>query len=820
MKLAARYDQTTFPMAAPAEGGVCVGVCPGGSREDGLSPHALGVLALLVEAARTDGDGVHVPPRTHAQRWKLNELLLTLLQGCDIPLSQLHTCVLDCCIFLADRLIQRLGVVVLGGSQAMETFFLSFEELLSATSPTIGRHGVLGMFVRRMLLAYNRLSFAQTRRLCHQLRKYWQGYIGVTQADSAVAGGTMEVTAGSGEARTGSWLEMEASDNEDIGEGPSRGDEPMSGDDDLEMDALSTRRAAFFLIQQADLVQRADGAALAPRDLHARLSSLLRANPDCDEAHLVSCLNAVRVRDTLSSLHSLHHYYDRATLSTSGGGVEPRGSALNPRYAALNMAALHSFFGHLDEARLALQESISKAEGQNDQVCLQHCLSLLAHLERARGVRCVSQLELSVRKASQVGLSLTSWLGVQALVCARASLGVRPSVLLRSLSEAERVGGRAQHAMSALAQRKLNNSALKTALWNLYGKSVMACQQAQRMVCYKPVVDFPSTHGPGETNTEALCVALCHLARLHAHQGLYQASMEVIDYAREKFPHDTHISRLWKLVELAVSVQREVSAGRPHVAEALIPHITALNPAEGMYSQVNVLRAQGRLLECAQLLQTLMRLCEENRPGYTPELHTKSLLALGEVHVACGSPERAVPLLLRALQEARTQHAHGLLSSAAVSLAHAQLLLSQAEQANALVRGVVCGILAHGAMCERARALRTLAQTQAALSRTAHDSNINASPEWMEKCVENLEQAKMYHQIAGETTRVRDVLYLQARAHHALSTHYVGALGIDVQHAQRAHAHHVLRNKFSRAFRDMQAETITSPGCVPLVALP
>ena len=72
----------------------------------------------------------------------------------------------------------------------------------------------------------------------------------------------------------------------------------------------------------------------------------------CLVQHFLSYLNNLRVKEYCTTLHNLHHYFDRNMHVTNmfagdgADGVKKSVSDVSHGYEALNLATLHFSFGH------------------------------------------------------------------------------------------------------------------------------------------------------------------------------------------------------------------------------------------------------------------------------------------------------------------------------------------------------------------------------------------------------------------------------------------------------------------------------------------
>ncbi|XP_025055087.1 anaphase-promoting complex subunit 5 isoform X4 [Alligator sinensis] len=639
-----------------------------------------------------------------------------------------------------------------GELKDMEQFFDDLSDSFTGTEPEVHKTSVVGLFLRHMILAYNKLSFSQVYKLYTALQQYFQNDEKKTGIDET----DMELT---------NTDELEGKMEKEELDIPLREEEISCGG------PLSQKQAEYFLSQQASLLKNDETKALTPAALQKELNNLLKFNPDFAEAHYLSYLNSLRVQDVFSSTHSLLHYFDRLILTgaeSKSNGDEGYGRSL--RYAALNLAALHCRFGHYQQAELALQEAIRIAQESNDHVCLQHCLSWLYILEQQSSDSCVL-LEHSVKKAVHFGLPYLASLGIQSLVQQRAFAGKTANKLMDALKDSDLLHWK--HSLSELIDISI---AQKTAIWRLYGRSTMALQQAQTLLSMNSLESV--NVGVQQNNTESFAVVLCHLAELHAEQGYFAAASEILKHLKERFPPNSQHSQLWMLFDQKIQFDRAMNDGRYHIADSLVAGITALNSIEGVYRKAIVLKAQNQMSEAHKLLQKLLTHCQKIKntemviSGFFFSLLPPTTLALisvllstAELYWRSSCHTIALPVLLQALALSREYSLQYLASETVLNLAFSQLILGIPEQALNILHMAIEPILAHGAVLDKGCAMFLVAKCQVA-SATSYTPQKKA--EALESAILNLNEAKVYFVKVDCREQLRDVLYFQARLFHTL----------------------------------------------------
>ncbi|RXN06020.1 anaphase-promoting complex subunit 5 [Labeo rohita] len=672
--------------------------------KDWVTPYKIAVLALLYEMSTTK-------PMALLDRRRLNKLILPLQQGPDLTLEQFLKIVEECCLRMVSAVKLRLFLMADGELQDMEHFFTILPSAFSDSEAF--KTSVVGLFVRQMLLAYNKLSFSQVYKLYKSLQQYCRR--GNQPELSALPAEDMELT--SNEDPSADHIDKVELDTPSLHQSELRSDESRG--------PLSQKQAEYFLARQAYLLKNDENKAMSPAKLQDELNNILKFNPDFAEAHYLSYLNSMRVQDIYISTHSLLHYFDRLILSGGEGksnGDEGYGRSL--RYAVLNLATLHCRFGHYQQADLALQEAIRIAQEANDHVCLQHCLYLAS-------------------------------LGIQSLVQQGAKQGMPANKLLDALR-----GTDIMHWKQSLSELIEISLAQTTSIWRMYGKSTMARQQAQLLLNMNSLE--PVNFSVQQNNTEAFAVALCHLAELHAEQGLYAVVSDIMKHLKQQFPPHTQHAKLWMLCDLKIQFEKAMNDGKYHLAEPHVTAISALNSTEGLYRKAQLLKALNQTTEASKILQQLQQQCEKSK---NTEMIIRVMLASAELHWDSSGFATALPLLLQALALSRQHNLQSLTSETLLHLAFTQLMLGIPEQALVLVQDVLESVLAHGSLIDKGRALLLAARCQMALAgAAAQEHRLTA----VELAVHTLDEAAVYFSQLDCKERMRDIHYLQARLHHTL----------------------------------------------------
>ncbi|PVD22360.1 hypothetical protein C0Q70_18170 [Pomacea canaliculata] len=729
------------------------------STKEQITPHKLSLLVLLHEyqvmrgfIPATDMDdstscrGVALVNFTEREKRHFMTTMLDLLQCPDLKIKDLKARLQPLLHpQLMSSFLYRLEQFKLEGSMAVMDFIDTLGSYVYSNhnDMLIHRSSVAGIFVRRLWLSFSRLSFSQVcdfhARLCTYIQE----------------GEQMEVSSA---CLTDSFMNFCTSQS--MPRGLHLEDISNDSDDTCQNRAyFSQKQAEFFIAQQAQLLSHDENKALSPNKLQEQVTAILQANPDLAEAHFLSYLNSLRVKEYCSALHSLYHYFDRnARLMGEVTPSKKWEEEVSRRYAALNLAALHSQFDHKVEARAALLEAIRMAQEANDHVCLQHALAWLNLLSDQGTQKTASQMERSIAKSGELSLPVNVTITLcmcicaclYACVCVHANCSVLEYMMKSNVINC-------QHSLYAMMAV---SGAQRAALWSYYGNRECASMCAQTVLCLN------TSESGVFYNGEPICMALCHLARHHADKGAYSCAMEILQHARQRFPPHTKHAYLWQMCQQYIMFERALLAGRWAEAERAAGNVRALNDAEGRLLQAILHREQGEVNTSLSLLHTLVDLSSSSN-DFLPDLKCRILLALAEVYLLTGNHTAALPHLANCLTHANTHHLVYLAAMSTMHLAVIQLRMKLPSQALNLLETVMLTVLSHGSSYDRARLLFIYVRCKVASASLSHFTQRTFGELMLDACCLMTTVVRLFESIEA-TSRVKDAVYYLARLYHQL----------------------------------------------------
>ncbi|XP_058790721.1 anaphase-promoting complex subunit 5 isoform X2 [Phymastichus coffea] len=581
----------------------------------------------------------------------------------------------------------------------------------------LNKQSVLGLYVRRAIIMFQKLTFHRVVALYEQFKDYVNDCLDITHSIN------------------------ETTLDEDI---PHKFSTKVWGG----------RQAELLVAQQAQALLTDEHKALPPAELQALVKDLLSCSPYYAEAHYLSYLNCLRVNEYTGALHSLYHCFDRLTPVDSSPRLN-EDKLRSFRYAALNLAALHAQFGYKKLAQLALKEAIMLAQEAGDNVCLQLAHSWNYYLtDKNKG----SLIERSITKATELGMTHTASLALIASAHEAAMEGKSPHIVFETLTKSDSLNS--QHTMIDLMSMIY---AEKTALWAYYGKTEMASVCAQLLLLFNS----------GEKkqpmfNGESTCQAVVTIANILHEMGEYVLASVVLSHAKERFPNQPS-SRIWALSELLQEFSKLLKNEKWSAAERIADQMSSLDPIESKFRMIEVLFAKHDFPKAIDLAYEL-----DEMENITAQQKVRAKLLISQIK--CGSCEAgtegsatsSVLLLCSALDIAKKAHLSYYEALVKMYMVNVQLLLRMPYQALRNLQESIIQILANGGLYDQARAYVTYAKCLSANAANQPEDNRRVM---LHEAIKQLCKAKSLFEKLEANDRLKTTLYFLSRLYHEIDMH-------------------------------------------------
>ncbi|EZA49509.1 anaphase-promoting complex subunit 5 [Ooceraea biroi] len=644
---------------------------------------------------------------------------LKLIQSADMELSVLLNTLYAPEYALhrfAAKLDMELDVLYEKGIDGLLDLFDSLRRMIepkehSLSVSVLNKNSVLGLYVRRMLIFFEKLAFDQVVVLYNDLKKYIDKRITDTE-------------------------------NSDISATPKQDNFGSS----IKKTTWGGRQAELLVAQQAHTLQTDEHKALPPIELQALIHDLLKSTPYNADAHYLSYLNCIRVSDFCGAVNSLYHCFDRLAPLENRSTPEDRSRTF--RYAALNLAVLHAQFNHKEVALYALKEAIKLAQEAGDNVCLQLAHSWISYLtnEENKG----PLIERSVGKASLLGITHTTGLSLISHAHHYALEAKSPPQVFDILMKSDMLN--CQHSMSDLMSITF---AEKSALWAYYGKTEMASLCAQLLLLHnagdkkQQIFNGPST-----------CQAIVTVANMLIEFGEYGLADVVLSHAKERFPNNP-CNKIWMLSEQLHIFTQLMRQEKWSEAEATATNISSLDQLESKLKLVEVCLAKGDFPKGLEYISML----EEN-PDITPPHLIRAILLSSQITCASSLPSNRTAVitncimrLCSALELATRNHLSYYKALVKMHLANVQLLMGLSTLALNLVEDAIPTILGHGSYYDQGNAFMLYSKC---LIASASENSFEARKEIISHGIKALSKAQILFTKVNAIAKIKNTLHLQA----------------------------------------------------------
>lgn len=698
--------------------------------------------------------------------------------------------------------------------QALDDFFENLSALITdpPSSNLLQRGGVLGVFCRWIVLSYENLEFSEFRSMHEELRKYCCSILDTkTPSRSVRIAGDAEDPGDSDtlpdesksdsidemELESQSELDSKSSDESNLLSELKRSDlktDSKSKSETLHMpDVYTFRQADFFFTQQATLITDKESYAMPPDKLQAKISQILKNNQNLTEAHYLSYLNCLRVREFCGAIDCLLTFFSKHTKT----GASPDETGKICRYAALNLALLHHKFGHKNAALAAAREAVDLSQLASDTECLQHAISLLSELDPTN-VK-LSLIEHQVKPAKKMSLTSLAAKAIMKDSNKQALLGMRPRSIFTRLAASEALA-----RSKAVESLNLTSYIHKGALWNLYGKTHMAslfCQLA--LSTYS--TSYKGYHFyPWQPNSSDVALSLCHLTEILHESGEISAAQDVIQHLKHRFPWNTEHSKLWRMTELRLKHLMALRNCKFNEARQVEKEIMAMDKQEAKLRIAERLYYCGESVAAHDTLQEILKTSgADNDASWhggtdnkhcTAEMKCQIYIYLGRLlfNELSGSSYSSY-YLLKALSISEKFRLHKLSVKAKLLISQLQLYSHFFNTAKKTLKSCTRECLTHGTLMERS----CLKMIEAKCYLLSNSSPTVAD---VDTAIDRIQEASQGFEVLQDLHRRKDAVYFLARLHHQKSVLLSKESSVDQVAVNEATA---LRNGFSSEFKQI-----------------
>lgn len=632
-------------------------------------------------------------------RRKFSLLLLKLIQYPDLPYMDLHNLLTSSQFGLSKEHLESFeSLMEILNDNGVEILLdlQKFVDKMMTENVGINQFGILILYIRRIVMLLDRLAFDDMMKLFKEIKTYYEkGMRGLLIAPSS---NITEIT----------------DDN------PAMVKNSQS--------KWSMKQADLFVSQQCHLLENNERRALSPIDLQNKLKEVIQDNPLHSQAHILSYMNNLRVRDYLNSLEAFHRAFDRSAVK-SHNPPETKGF----QYSSLNLSIMHAQFGNNKEALASLKECIMLAQEVGDQVCLQLAQSWLCLLDKSNIQLC----ERTIANQTDLTIIHSVSLGMQFVVNVAAISGFLPSKIFELLMKSEVINF--QHTLMDLIT---NCIAQKAAVWTMYGKNEMAS------LCSQLLLQAVRTHAKRENdsmeNCEAVCHSLCCIALWLAVQGEFPLSTLVLYHTQTRFPRDP-MSRYWMICDGYITSLNAIYEHQWDVASKACSKLYTLDKNTSLLQRARLNIARRNLTGARKILENLL-----TADMLDPLNRVRAMILLANTKIDGDSVAAdVVNILNEALIYAKAKYFSYEAAIIDVNFAFVLLNSGMPTQALKAITGCMDTVLANGGLYDTAKTMFLFVKCLIAAEPNTADkiTKINRCQDILDETVEKFKKLGCYAKV-------------------------------------------------------------------------
>lgn len=317
-----------------------------GTCREVITPHKVSVVILILEYNKKDPEVAWLPKYLK----KFSLLLLRLIQNADLSYRDLNNLIKSDAFCLHPQHIAQfegyMERLVASDKEMLYEFHQSLEKFIASVEGNpkapMSESSIVFLYLRRFMLGMHRMSLLEAVSLFQAIGEYHRKGVRATTTAPAAAGD-----------ESAAMVDFTEANQQAMDEG-------------RDFRRWNRKQIELFVGQQFNKLEYNEAEALSPRVLQATINEIIEDNPRYSPVYFLDYLNSLRCGDLFNCLEKLHRCFDvneqRQISSKPGKGYQ---------YYVLNLAMLHTRFGHRQLALSCLRESIMLAQEVGDRECIE-----------------------------------------------------------------------------------------------------------------------------------------------------------------------------------------------------------------------------------------------------------------------------------------------------------------------------------------------------------------------------------------------------------------------------------------------------------------
>lgn len=393
------------------------------------------------------------------------------------------------------------------------------------------------------------------------------------------------------------------------------------------------------------------------------------------------------------------------------------------------------------------------SQATDDNVCLQHAL---CWLYRVAPFNQDKLIERSVAKSHDLHLTYTTCIGIQSFAQYATLISGHPYLIFDTITKGDVI-----NCQPNLRDIISNSYAVRSALWQFFGKSEMSMLWSQLLL----YLNIKTSNDNKDFYGEPFCLALCNIANNLLLQGRYNLVNTILGFAKEKFPNEP-LSHIWMLSESLSVFVKALHNENWIEAKGAANKILVFDKWEGYLRLAELHFYRQDFVTANKFIDIIItRFQSNNKYKLKIVYYVRAKILLAEIQCASSYPDKVSPGIITLLNNCLilTEKYNLEYYSAIIQMhiAHIQLDLGLKQHSMRTVEKCRLKILTHGGCFDRARVLLLYAKTLLEIS-TIYSKTQKVV--FLKNIVQLLEGAKKNFRAVEAVPRLKDVLFLQVRA--------------------------------------------------------
>ncbi|XP_037914356.1 anaphase-promoting complex subunit 5 [Hermetia illucens] len=686
------------------------------TRVDALTPHKIAIVILIQQylkaKQKAQDSGTSYPAQS---RRKFCMVLLKLIQLPDMSYKDLYSTLTSSkyridTAHLVDfeNCMSNLVSSNIGCLFDLFDMQSAMDKILSENSG-VSQYGVVGLYIRRVAVTLDRMTFPEMMALHRSIILYYEkGFRSLGICPSGKSANSSLV------------------------------DNHIVSKERNNHSKWSVKQAELFILQQSLLLESNQLQALPPMELQSRINEIIEDNPLLSQAHFLSYMNYLRLRDFFSALDVLHRTFDRNPVQTLNP-TETRGF----QYSSLNLAIFHTQLNHKTLAEKCLRECIMLSQQAGDKHCLEHANAWHCILHSDS----IKPSEKTIPDDSDLAMTLPASLSIQFAVKLAAISGYKPHTIFEILLKSDDLNCRntiSELAISAVAER--------ASIWSLYGKNEIGSLYSQLLLRLYQIWT------PENGNNEAICQALCLLALWLGTQGEYALSAVILQNASIRFPRDP-VARTWMTCDCYVTIAQAIHTGKWRDGNESCCQLSLLDENAGILQRASLFIARGNLVSAQKILDKILL-----KRNLEPLVYIRALILLAHSQISRTQiSSQVVDTLNTALTHAKEKYLHHEVSVINMIFSHVLLQMGMARRAFDVMQTCLEPIYSNGSIYDKARASVLFARCTVAAT-----EGKEKKVEKILDCMGMITEAIFFFKKLEAHSKVKDVYVFLATFYHSV----------------------------------------------------